>query len=136
MFVLTGPVPPRRRMSWFISLEEHTSLSHWYTSIAVVLETPASLCASVTAYCLHHQYSRTRIVWRDTRVLSKNVSPFKKRSLSKCGGLPAWCSSTPPPINDPIIIIILLFVIYYPMEIIVIYIIPLLLLYYRNILSH
>ena len=55
------------------SLEEHTSLSHWYTSIAVVLETPASLYASVTAYCLHHQYSRTKLVWRDTRVLSKNV---------------------------------------------------------------
>ena len=56
--IWTVTFEPPRTMGVFISLVEHTSLNHWYIWHAVVSVTSASSAASVTGYCLAHQYMR------------------------------------------------------------------------------
>ena len=69
------PGPP----SWIlcdINFVEHTSRSHWYTSIPTCLDTSASSMASVTAYSLTHQQMSISHFCSVILVCSKKVSSW------------------------------------------------------------
>ena len=68
----TLPGPPSRIGVW-TNLVEHTSLNHWYASIAVSLPTLASSAASVTGYSRTYQYSNTSHCWRLNLLLLKKL---------------------------------------------------------------
>ena len=61
--IWTLPGPPSWIGVW-TNLVEHTSLNHWYASIAVSLPTLGSFAASVTGYSHTHQYSNPSRCWR------------------------------------------------------------------------
>ena len=77
----TTPLPPSITGPSFISLVEHTSLSHWYTSTAVLRATLAHSAVSDTGFWRAQTWSSIIQVWRVSWDFAKKLPSHTDRCV-------------------------------------------------------